>query len=427
MIITEIKARQVYDSRGNPTVEADVILDSEVMGRAIVASGASTGSHEAVELRDGDSDRFRGRSVYKAISNIETVIAPRLIGKNADDIAGIDRLLIELDGTANKSRLGANALLAVSMATAHAAANELSIPLYRFLGGDKGRVLPVPLVQVIGGGAHANRTIEVQSCEVIPLGARSFIECLEMLFNIYWSTRDVLIERGKPVSVADEGGFWPFFNSNEEGLEVMVAGIERAGYRPREDVAVYLDVASSEFYLDGKYHFKLEKKAMSAAQFADILEDWVERYPILSIEDGMAEDDWHGWELLTKRLGDRIQLVGDDLFTTSVERIKRGVELGVANAVVIKLNQIGTVTETLDAIDLCQKSGYLPVIAGRSGDSEDVTHVHVAVATNAGQIRNGSWSRSCRLVKYNEELRIEEELGNQAVWPGREIYARFLK
>ncbi len=427
MIITDIKARQVYDSRGNPTVEADVILDSGAMGRAIVPSGASTGSHEALELRDGDPAKFRGRSVYKAIGSIKTVIAPKLIGGNAVDIAGIDRILLELDGTAEKNRLGANALLAVSMAAAHAAANEQGLPLYRFLGGDKGRVLPVPVVQVIGGGAHANRAIDIQSYEVITLGARSFTECLEMLFNIYWSVRDVMLERGKPASVADEGGFWPSFDGNEEGLEIVMAGFERAGYKPWKDVAIYLDIASSEFYSDGKYRFQLEKKAMSAAQFADVLEGWVDRYPIVSIEDGMAEDDWHGWELLTRRLGDRIQLVGDDLFTTNVKRIKRGVELGVANAVLIKPNQIGTITETLDAVNLCRKSGYLPILSGRSGDTEDVTHVHIAVATNAGQIRNGSWSRSCRLVKYNEELRIEEELGNQAVWPGREIYDRFLK
>lgn len=426
-MITDIKARQVYDSRGNPTVEADVILDSGVRGRAIVPSGASTGSYEALELRDGDPAKFRGRSVYKAIGNIMTVIAPKLIGKDAADTAGIDRILLELDGTAEKNRLGANALLAVSMAAAHAAANKQGLPLYRFLGGDEGRVLPVPVVQVIGGGAHANRAIDIQSYEVITLGARAYPECLEMLFNIYWSIRDVMLERGKPVSVADEGGFWPSFSGNEEGLEIVMAGFERAGYKPWQDVAIYLDIASSEFYSDGKYSFQLEKKAMSAAQFADVLEGWVEKYPILSIEDGMAEDDWHGWEIMTKRLGGRIQLVGDDLFTTNVKRIKRGVELGVANAVLIKPNQIGTITETLDAINLCRKSGYLPILSGRSGDSEDVTHVHIAVATNAGQIRNGSWSRSCRLVKYNEELRIGEELGDKAVWPVREVYARFLK
>ena len=427
MIIKDIKARQVYDSRGNPTVEADVILDSGVKGRAIVPSGASTGSHEALELRDGDPAKFRGRSVYKAIGNIENAIAPKLAGENASDLAGIDRILLELDGTDNKSRLGANAMLAVSLAAAHAAANEMGLPLYRFLGGDKGRVLPVPLVQVIGGGAHANRAIDIQSFEVVTLGARSFPECLEMLFNIYWSVRDIMLERGKPVSVADEGGFWPTLDSNEEGLQIAMAGFERAGYKPWEDVAIYLDIAASEFYSDGKYQFNLEKKAMSAAQFADVLEAWADKYPIISIEDGMAEDDWSGWEILTGRLGSRIQLVGDDLFTTNAKRIKRGIETGVANAVLIKPNQIGTITETLDAVDLCQKSGYLPILSGRSGDTEDVTHVHIAVATNAGQIRNGSWSRSCRLNKYNEEFRIGEELGKQAVWPVREIYSRFLK
>lgn len=425
MVITEIKARQVYDSRGNPTVEADVILDSGVMGRAIVPSGASTGSHEALELRDGNLAKFRGRSVYKVIRNIKAVITPKLIGVNAADLAGVDQILIDLDGTPNKSHLGANALLAVSMATAHAAANELRLPLYRFLGKNQGRELPVPMVQIINGGAHANRTVDVQSYEIIPLGANSFTECLEIFFNTYWSTRDIMLERGKPVSVADEGGFWPTFDCNEEGLEVMMEGLKRAGYKPYKDVAIGLDIAASEFYFDGMYRF--EKKTMTAAQFADVLEAWVDRYPILSIEDGMAEDDWRGWDLLTKRLGDRIQLVGDDLFTTNVKRISRGVELAVANAVLIKPNQIGTVTEAMDAINLCQNLGYLPIVAGRSGDTEDVTYVHIAVAANAGQIRNGSWARSCRVNKYNEELRIEEELGTQAVWRGREVYARFLK
>ena len=427
MIITTLKARQVYDSRGNPTVEADVILDSGAMGRAIVPSGASTGSHEAVELRDGDPARFRGRSVYGAIRNIQTVIAPRLIGASVADLAEVDRMLIELDGTANKSRLGANALLAVSAAAAWAAANELGLPLHRFLGGDQGRELPVPTTQVIGGGAHASGAIDVQDFSVIPIGARSFTECLEMLFNVHWSTRDAMHGRGKPVSVADEGGFWPTFDYNEEGLEVLMEGIERSGYKPWKDVAIGLDIAASEFYADGKYRFDLEKKSMTAARFVDLLEEWADRYPILSIEDGMAEDDWHGWEQLTRRLGDRIQIIGDDLFTTDIERIRRGVELGVANAALIKMNQIGTITETIDAIKLCQKSGYLPIVSGRSGDSEDVTYVHIAVATNAGQIKNGAWARSCRLCKYNEESRIEEDLAAQAVWSGREVFARFLK
>ena len=427
MIITTLKARQVYDSRGNPTVEADVILDSGAMGRAIVPSGASTGSHEAVELRDGDPARFRGRSVYGAIRNIQTVIAPRLIGASVADLAEVDRMLIELDGTANKSRLGANALLAVSAAAAWAAANELGLPLHRFLGGDQGRELPVPTTQVIGGGAHASGAIDVQDFSVIPIGARSFTECLEMLFNVHWSTRDAMHGRGKPVSVADEGGFWPTFDYNEEGLEVLMEGIERSGYKPWKDVAIGLDIAASEFYADGKYRFDLEKKNMTAARFVDLLEEWADRYPILSIEDGMAEDDWHGWEQLTRRLGDRIQIIGDDLFTTDIERIRRGVELGVANAALIKMNQIGTITETIDAIKLCQKSGYLPIVSGRSGDSEDVTYVHIAVATNAGQIKNGAWARSCRLCKYNEESRIEEDLAAQAVWSGREVFARFLK
>ena len=426
MIITGIKARQVYDCRGNPTVEADVFLDSGAMGRAIVPSGASTGSHEALELRDGDPARFRGRSVYKAIENVRTVIAPKLVGVSAGTLAEVDRILIELDGTENKSRLGANALLAVSAATAHAAANELGTPLYRFLGGDRGRELPMPITQVIGGGAHANRAIDVQDFSVVPIGSRSFSECAEMLFNIHWSTRDAMLNCGKPVSVADEGGFWPSFDRNEEALEVLMEGIERSGYTPWDDVAIGLDIAASEFYADGTYHFALENRSMTSTQLADVLEAWADRYPILTIEDGMAEDDWHGWEQLTKRLGDRVQLIGDDLFTTDVQRIGQGVKLGVANAVLIKMNQIGTLTETINAIDLCQQSGYLPVVSGRSGDSEDVTYVHLAVATNAGQIKNGAWSRSCRVCKYNEVSRIEEDLADRGVWRGREIFARFL-
>jgi enolase len=427
LIIAAIKARQVYDSRGNPTVEADVILESGVMGRTIVPSGVSTGSHEAQELRDGDPTRFRGRSVYGAIRNIQTVVAPRLIGTSVADLAELDRILIELDGTPNKSRLGANTLLAVSAAAAHAGANERGLPLYSYLGGDEGRELPMPITQVIGGGAHAAGVIDVQDFSVIPIGAESFTECLEILFNVHWSTRDAMQRRGKPVSVADEGGFWPTFSYNEEGLEVLMEGIERSGYKPWKDVAIGLDIAASEFYAEGRYWFRLEKKSMTAAQLTDLLEEWVDRYPILSIEDGMAEDDWHGWERLTRRLGDRVQIIGDDLFTTDVERIRRGVSLGVANAALIKMNQIGTITETIDAIKLCQQSGYLPIVSARSGDSEDVTTVHIAVATNAGQIKNGAWARSCRLCKYNEESRIEEALAAQGVWRAREIFARFLK
>ena len=426
MTIAGIKARQVYDSRGNPTIEAEVTLDSGAKGRAIVPSGASTGSHEALELRDGVPARFRGQSVYTAIRNVETIIAPNLIGISALDLAEVDRMLIDLDGTPDKSRLGANAVLAVSAAVAHAAANHLGWPLYRYLGGNEGRELPLPMMQVIGGGAHANRAIDVQDFLVIPIGAGSFSECLEMLFNVYWSTRDVMDDRGLPLGVADEGGFWPSFEKNEEGLEILTEGLKRAGYRPWEDAVLALDIGANEFYEDGKYRLELEKKTLTAAQLADLLESWTERYPILSIEDGMAEDDWQGWELLTRRLGDRIQIIGDDLFTTDARRIGRGVDLGVANAALIKMNQVGTVTETLQAIRLCQDAGYLPIVSARSGDSEDVTHVHIAVAGNAGQIKNGSWARSCRLCKYNEEARIEEELGEKAVWRGRQIFSRFL-
>ncbi len=427
MRIAAIRARQVFDSRGNPTIEAEVTLDSGAKGRAIVPSGASTGSHEALELRDGDAARFRGRSVGKAIRNVETIVAPALTGVNLPDLAAADRTLIDLDGTPAKSRLGANAVLAVSAALAHAAAAERGWPLYRYLGEDEGRELPLPMMQVIGGGAHANRSVDVQDFLVIPIGAGSFSDCLEMLFNIYWSTRDAMDARGKPLGVADEGGFWPSFESNEEGLEVVMEGLERAGYSPWEDVALALDIGANEFFVDGRYRLDLEGKSLTSPQLADLLESWTDRYPILSIEDGMAEDDWKGWELLTTRLGDRVQIVGDDLFTTDVERIRRGVQLGVANAALIKMNQVGTVTETLDAIRFCQAAGYLPIVSARSGDSEDVTHVHIAVAANAGQIKNGSWARSCRLCKYNEEARIAEELGEKAVWQGgRQIFSRFL-
>lgn len=426
MRIVGIQARQVYDSRGNPTIEAEATLDSGAKGRAIVPSGASTGSHEALELRDGDPARFRGRSVYDAIRNVETIIAPNLIGAGASDLAAVDQMLIDLDGTPDKSRLGANAVLAVSAAVAHAAAGELGQPLYRFLGGNEGRELPLPMMQVIGGGAHANRAIDVQDFMVIPIGAGSFSECLEMLFNIYWATRDAFSDRNLPLGVADEGGFWPSFENNEDGLEILMEGLKRAGCTPWEDAVLALDIGANEFYEDGKYRLQLEKKALTAGQLADLLESWTDRYPILSIEDGMAEDDWRGWELLTRRLGDRIQIVGDDLFTTDTQRIGRGIELGVANAVLIKMNQVGTLTQTMEAIRMCQDAGYAPIVSGRSGDSEDVTHVHIAVAGNAGQIKNGSWARSCRLCKYNEEVRIEEELRATAVWRGRRIFSRFL-
>ncbi len=426
MKISAIKARQVYDSRGNPTIEAEVTLDSGAKGRTIVPSGASKGSHEALELRDVQPTRFRGRSVYGAIRNVETTIASRLTGVEVRDVAEVDRILIDLDGTPDKSRLGANAVLAVSAALAHAAANELGWPLYRYLGGNEGRELPLPMMQVIGGGAHANRATDVQDFLVIPIGADSFSGCLEILFNIYWSTRDAMDARGKPLGVADEGGFWPSFDSNEEGLKILMEGLNRAGYTPWKDAVLALDIGANEFYKDGKYQLGLDKLSLTAPQLVDLLESWTDRYPILSIEDGLAEDDWLGWELLTRRLGDRVQLVGDDLFTTDVERIGRGIELGAANAALIKMNQVGTITETLDSIRLCQASGYLPIVSARSGDSEDVTHVHIAVASNAGQIKNGSWARSCRLCKYNEELRIEEELGPAAVWRGRQIFSGLL-
>lgn len=420
--IKQIKARQVYDSRANPTVEVDIVLEGGATGRATVPSGASTGMFEAVELRDGDPKKLGGKSVLNAVRNVTSILAPALIGLDARDQVAIDRAMIALDGTPNKSRLGANAILGVSMAAAWAAADALKIPLYRYLGGDAAVTLPVPMVQVIGGGMHANRAVDIQDFLIIPLGAQSFTEAIEMSVNVYNATKQVLMDLGKPVAVADEGGFWPFFTSNVEGVETLLSGIEKAGYRPGEDVAIALDVAASHFFENGEYAFALEKKRMSRAALADVLASWAERYPILSIEDGMAEDDWEGWEILSARLKSKLQLIGDDLFATNTARIKRGVAKGIANSVLIKLNQVGTITETLEAIAATKEAGYRPVVSARSGETEDTTIVHLAIATNAGQLKVGSVARTERTVKWNEGIRIEEELG-AAAYPGRAVFA----
>jgi enolase len=425
--IKQVKARQIYDSRANPTVEVDVILESGVMGRGLVPSGASTGKHEAVELRDNDPQKLGGKSVLTAVKNVNEIIGPKLIGLDALDQAFIDNLLLEIDGTPNKANMGANAILGVSMATAWAAANSQNIPLYRYLGGSNARTLPVPMIQIIGGGKHANGSIDIQDYLVVPVGAQTFTEGIEMVINVYHATRKVFAEQGKPVSVADEGGFWPTFTSNTEGLDLLVAGIEKAGYKPGKDIAIALDIASSHFYEDGKYCFSLENREMSAEEFADILVSWVDKYPIISIEDGMAEDDWEGWKVLTKKMNSRIQLVGDDLFVTNINRIKRGLTEGVGNGVLIKLNQIGTLTETMQAIELTKNAGYLPIVSARSGETEDAIIVHLAIATGAGQLKVGSVARSERGAKWNECIRIEEELGAMGLYPGKELFDRVIK
>jgi enolase len=421
--IKTITARQVYDSRANPTVEVEVLLEGGARGRATVPSGASTGRFEAVELRDGDPRRLGGKSVLDAVRNVTDVLAPALVGLDARDQAELDRRMIALDGTPDKRRLGANAILGVSVANAWAAAGALGVPLYRYLGGPEAAALPVPMVQIIGGGLHANGAIDIQDYLVIPVGARSFTEAIEMAVNVYHGTRQVIADRGQPVAIADEGGFWPFFRTNVEGIETLLAGIEQAGYRPGEDVALALDVAASGFYQDGAYTFALEQKRMDRAAMADLLAGWAERYPIVSIEDGMAEDDWEGWAMLSARLGSKLQLIGDDLFVTSTPRIREGIAKGIANAVLIKLNQVGTLTETLEAVAVTRAAGYRPVISARSGETEDTTIVHLAIATRAGQLKVGSVARGERTVKWNEGIRIEEVLGS-AGYPGRALFPR---
>jgi enolase len=424
--IEDVRARQVFDSRGQPTVEVDVVLEGGAVGRGTVPSGASTGRFEALELRDGDPRSFGGKSVGKAVANVNERIGPRVIGLDALTQRVIDRAMIALDGTADKSGLGANAMLGVSMAVAWAGANASRLPLYRYLGGAEARTLPMPMVQVIGGGLHAGRSIDVQDFMVIPVGARTYSSAIEMVANVYQAARGVFGDRGKPVSVADEGGLWPTFESNVEGLELLVASIERAGYAPGKDVAIALDIAASHFFEQGMYRFALEGRARDAHEFVRLLVSWVDKYPIVSIEDGMAEDDWSGWQELTTALGRRAQLVGDDLFATNAQRIKQGIEKRVANAVLIKMNQIGTLTETLEAIALTRSAGYLPVISARSGETEDTTIAHLAVATNAGQLKVGSVARSERTAKWNELLRIEEGLGVEALYPGASIFERII-
>lgn len=424
MKITQVSALQVFDSRGNPTLEAEAVLDCGTRGRGLVPSGASKGFHEALELRDGDPSRFRGKSVEKAVAHVNNEIARAIHGMNAGLQADIDRTLIELDGTTNKSRMGANAILAVSMAVANAAAIAQNKPLFESLGGGEANLLPLPQIQIFGGGAHADRRCDVQDFMVIATGARTYLESLEITFNVYGAAKDILKECKKYYGVADEGGCWPEFSTNEEILCVLVEAIRRAGYVPGKEVAISLDIAGSDLFDErtGKYYFNLENQEFTSRQFIDLMVRWCEQYLIISLEDPMSETDWQGWRQIYAELGKKIQLVGDDLFCTNVQRINRGIEEGVANAVLIKPNQIGTLTETIAAIRLTQEAGWLPIISARSGETEDVFISHLAVATNAGQLKVGSFTRSERMAKWNELLRIERALGKRARFEGARIF-----
>ena len=420
--IVDIIGREIIDSRGNPTVECDVLLESGVMGRAAVPSGASTGSREAVELRDGDAARYGGKGVLKAVENINTEISEAILGLDASEQAYVDRTLIDLDGSENKGNLGANAMLAVSMAVAKAAAEESGMPLYRYFGGSAQMSLPVPMMNVINGGAHANNNLDLQEFMIIPLGAPTFREALRYGAETFHALKKLIHDAGMSTAVGDEGGFAPSVDNHEAAIQLILRAIEKAGYKPGEDIALGLDCASTEFYKDGKYHLSGEKKTLTGPEFTKLLSDWCGKYPILSIEDGMSEDDWDGWKHLTQRLGSKVQLVGDDLFVTNTRILKQGIDAGVANSILIKINQIGTLTETFAAIELAKRNGYTSVVSHRSGETEDTTIADIAVATNALQIKTGSISRSDRIAKYNQLLRIEEDLGDIAQYPGREAF-----
>jgi enolase len=420
--IVDITAREILDSRGNPTVEVDVLLEDGTLGRAAVPSGASTGAYEAVELRDGDPARYKGKGVLKAVENVNEQIAPEIVGFDALDQVGVDLTMIDLDGTPNKGKLGANAILGVSMAVARAAATSLGMPLYRYLGGAGARLLPVPMMNILNGGKHADNNVDIQEFMVMPVGAPDFAGALRMGAEVFHTLKGVLKQKGMSTSVGDEGGFAPNLGSNEEALAVLVEAIEAAGYRPGEDVALAIDAASTEFYKDGKYVLAGEGISYTAAEMVDFYTRLVEKYPIISIEDGLAEDDWEGWKLLTRRLGNKVQLVGDDLFVTNTERLARGIESGVANSILIKLNQIGTITETLEAIEMAKQAGYTAVVSHRSGETEDATIADFVVAVNAGQIKTGAPSRTDRVAKYNQLLRVEEELAGTALFKGRKVF-----
>ena len=420
--IVDIVGREILDSRGNPTVECDVLLESGVMGRAAVPSGASTGSREAVELRDGDKSRYLGKGVLKAVEHINTEIAEAVLGLDASEQAFLDRTLIDLDGTDNKSRLGANALLAVSMAVARAAAEESGLPLYRYFGGMGGMQLPVPMMNVINGGAHANNSLDIQEFMIIPVGAPTFREAVRYGAEVFHALKKILHDRGISTAVGDEGGFAPSVDSHEAAIQLILEAIDKAGFVAGEQIALGLDCAASEFYKDGKYVIAGEGLTLSAEEWTSMMANWVEKYPIISIEDGMAEGDWDGWKHLTERLGKNVQLVGDDLFVTNTKIFKEGIDKNIANSILIKINQIGTLTETFAAIEMAKRAGYTAVISHRSGETEDSTIADIAVGTNAGQIKTGSLSRSDRTAKYNQLLRIEEDLGEVATYPGRAAF-----
>ncbi len=417
-LIAAVHARQILDSRGTPTVEVDVVLDDGTVGRAAVPSGASTGAHEAVELRDGDKSRFRGAGVSKAVENVNELIAPDLVGESVDDQVAIDALLQELDGTANKGKLGANAVLGVSLACAKAAASFLGLPLYRYIGGVNARVLPVPMMNVLNGGKHALDSVDFQESMVVPIGLPTFSEGLRAGVEVYGALKDVLHSKGFSTGLGDEGGFAPSLASNREAVELLITAIEKAGYKPGTDISLALDVAATELFADGKYTLAREGRTLTSSQMVDLYSEWLNAYPIVSIEDGLSEDDWEGWRELTQRLGSRLQLVGDDLFVTNTERLARGIADGCANAILIKVNQIGTLTETLEAIEMARTAGYASIVSHRSGETEDTTIADLAVATGVGQIKTGAPARTDRVAKYNQLLRIEEMLADSARYAG---------
>jgi enolase len=425
--IVDVIAREILDSRGNPTVEADVLLESGIMGRAAVPSGASTGSREAIELRDGDAGRYLGKGVMQAVENVNTEISETIIGLDAEEQAFVDKCMIDLDGTDNKSRLGANAMLAVSMAVAKAAAEEAGLPLYRYFGGSGPMQMPVPMMNVINGGAHANNNLDIQEFMIMPVGAKSFREALRCGAEVFQHLKKLVDKKGYPTTVGDEGGFAPNVSGNDEAIELILRAIEAAGYTAGQDVLLALDCASSEFYKNGKYILASEKMELTSAAFTDYLATLADKYPIVSIEDGMAEADWDGWKILTDRLGKKVQIVGDDLFVTNPKILKEGIAQGIANSILIKINQIGTLTETFAAVEMAKRAGYTNVISHRSGETEDSTIADIAVGLNAGQIKTGSLSRSDRIAKYNQLLRIEEDLGDSVSYPGRDTFYNLRK
>jgi len=425
--IVDVVARQIIDSRCFPTVEVEVYLEDGTMGRAAVPSGASTGMYEAVELRDGDKSQYMGKGVLKAVQNINDTIAEELIGTNVFDQTYIDKMLIELDGTPNKAKLGANAILGVSLAVANAAANSLGLPLYQYVGGVNAKVLPVPMMNIINGGSHADNSVDLQEFMVMPAGAESFSQALQMCAEVYHTLKKLLNDKGYSTAIGDEGGFAPDLKSNEEAIQIIIEAITAAGYKAGEDMFIAIDAASSEYYKDGKYVLEHEGKSLTSAEMVEFFADWVNKYPIISIEDGMDEEDWEGWKLLTEKLGKKVQLVGDDLFVTNTERLETGIDKGVANSILIKLNQIGTLTETLNAIEMANRAGYTAVISHRSGETEDTTIADLVVAVNAGQIKTGAPARSERVAKYNQLLRIEQELDEVAEYRGKRAFFNIKK